>query len=254
MLSRPPSFPISALTPIASTNRTISIAYMARHVENTVGLDDQETDAFVGKFCFRQQSPDQCEAKSEANAVYDRMTHRGQINFLHHLPCAGAEAAADADKNFVYLPHSGSNVECNGKETGQSAECHFGFRPNPEPHDHHRKENDLWSRAEIIEIGLEGSGQKAIGAKNEPDHEAGGATDRQGRKNFSGGDPEVIIVVAVGEQCGHCAPDGQQRWHDVAVKPARVGEEFPRCQHRQDDGDTQQRHRADCRGGNRLLA
>src|SRR4029079_7241390 len=40
-----------------------------RHVENTVGLDDQEADAFVRELGFREQSTDQRDAAAETYAV-----------------------------------------------------------------------------------------------------------------------------------------------------------------------------------------
>src|SRR5262249_35608533 len=89
----------------------------AWHVENTIGLDDQKSDAFVRKLGFRKQSANQRKPETKANAIDDRMPHGGQINLLNHLQGAGAKAPANANKDPVNLSHSGGNVKCHRKET-----------------------------------------------------------------------------------------------------------------------------------------
>src|SRR5262245_62447717 len=97
------------------------------------------------------------------------MSHGGQVYLLDHLPGAGAEAVADADEDFIDLPHPRSDVERNRKEAGERSKCDFRFRPDAEPHDHHREEDDLRGRTEIIEIWLERLGKKPIAAEQK-DH------------------------------------------------------------------------------------
>src|SRR4029077_18651059 len=125
-----------------------------RHVENTVGLDDQETDAFVRELGFREQSTDQREAETKAYAVDHWVPHRRQINLQNHLPGTGAKAPADANRHFVYLSHAGRDIECHRKETGQRAKRYLGFRPNPEPHNHNREEDDLRCWTQVVEVRL----------------------------------------------------------------------------------------------------
>src|SRR5206468_2958921 len=97
----------------------------------------------------------QGKTEAQTHAVDDRVTHGGQVDLPNHLPGAGAEAVADPDEDLVDLPHPGGDVERNRKEAGKRSECHFRFRPDTEPHDHDREEDDLRCRTEMIEIWLE---------------------------------------------------------------------------------------------------
>src|SRR5262245_31216591 len=83
----------------------------AWHVENAVGLNDQEANALVRKLGFGKQGADQGKTETQTHAVDDRMAHGGQVDLLDHLPGAGAEAVADADEDLIDLPHPGSDVE-----------------------------------------------------------------------------------------------------------------------------------------------
>ena len=86
------------------------------------------------------------------------------------------------------------------------------------------------------------------------DRQAGQPADRQGHADFAGGDAEIEIILAAGEQVDQRAADRQQRGHHVAVEPAGMGQKLPHRQHAQDDGDAQQRHRTERRRRYRRLS
>ena len=73
MLPSPPKRPTSALAPIASTNSTISSAYMRGMSKVDVGVDDQEADALVRQLGLGEQRADDRDAEAEPHAVDDRM-------------------------------------------------------------------------------------------------------------------------------------------------------------------------------------
>src|SRR5262245_63269256 len=121
------------------------------------------------------------------------MTHGGQVDLLDHLPGGGAEALADADEDLVDLPHPGSDVERDRKAAGERSKRDFRFRPDTEPHDHHREEDDLRRRTEIVEIWLERVGQKSIAAEQKAHRETCGTSDCERCADLRSGDAEVEI-------------------------------------------------------------
>ena len=156
----------------------------ARHVEDAVGLDDQKADALVRQLGLGQQRADQRDAEPEPDAVDDRMAHRRQVDLCNHLPGRGAEALADADQHLVDLAHAGRDRKRHGEEAGQGAERNLGAGADAEPHDHDRKEDDLWRWAEIVEVGLERLRQETVGAEQDADREPDMPADQQAPLRF----------------------------------------------------------------------
>src|SRR5215813_1147126 len=148
-----------------------------RHVEQAVGLDHQEADAAVGELGLGEQRADQADAEPDPHPVDDRVAHRRQIDLGHHLPGVGAEASADPDQHLVDLAHAARDIERDREEAGDRAHRDLRARADTEPHEHHRKEDDLRARPEIVEHRLIGPPQQPGAAERNAGDEAAQATD-----------------------------------------------------------------------------
>ena len=167
------------------------------------------------------------EAETEAYAVDHRVPHRRQIDLSHHLPGTGAEAPADTNKTWIDLSHAGRGIERHRKETGDRANRDLRSRPNPEPHNHNREEDDLRCWTQVVKVRLKSPGQEPIAAEQQADREAGRPADRERCGDLRGSDAEIEVVIGIRKQPYQSAAYRQQRRHDVAIQPAGMQREIP---------------------------
>ena len=240
--SRPPTRPMRVWAPIAITKGRQRVHL--RHVEDAVSLDHQEADAAIRELRLSEQRADQRHAQAEPHAVDDRVAHGRKVDLGHHLPGVGAETLADADEDLVDLAHAAGDVERDRKEAGDRAHRDLRAGADPEPPDHHRKEDNLRTGTEIIEHRLVGSTQQPAAAERNADSEAAQAAENHRNADLVGGRAEVEIKGRIAERCIERFADRGERRHDVAVEPSRRGDRFPDHHNDHDDRDAQRGHRA----------
>src|SRR5207302_411928 len=89
-----------------------------------------------------------------------------------------------AKRPTVALAPVGRRAQRDREKAGDRAHSDLGAWPDAEPHDHDRKEYDLWRWSEIIEVGLECLAEEPVGAEDQTGGEPGHPADQQGARHL----------------------------------------------------------------------